>query len=305
MRYFIITLLAAMLVGCITMPQTVDIGGVNGPLAAQAVDGKIALPIDPTAFLGVRSTPDIESGNFTVVYARFPIGPDGMLAEFDARRVTSPAFAVGPDGREYPAQALFWGFATCEPTLAVIIEGTRNLKGFSAVLSNTTRDQFYDLHGRSISVDVARFHAINTRNGDFRRQIIAKSGSRLDNFQVVTRFDEVIHEWKLYDTAKHIGRIRSPYPLEIIQGVARINPQHSHSEKFLATTSGAVSPLTLKMSVANVVMEYLIASNTPAMGWTIDSMVSRKDQALNIWAWDRLRTQSLPDCLPEPTRRMK
>lgn len=292
MRYFIITLLAAMLVGCITMPQTVEVRETTGPLATLAVDGKVSLAIDPVAFLGVRSTADIEEGNFTVVYARFPDDPNGLLGEFDARRVSYPVFAVGPDGREYPAQALFAGFATCEPTLAVLVEGTRSLRGFTAVLTNTARDKLYDLKGVAVKVDAEKFR----KSGDYRRQVIAKNGSSLDRFVQVRDYDRIIHGWQLLNTAPHIGRIRTPYPLEFVQGVARINPQHSHSEKFLATTSGSVNPLNPMATVVGVVMEYIVSNNAPALGWTGDSLAPRGDQAFNIWILRTLEKRARPYC---------
>ncbi len=293
MLHRIIALLcAALLAGCITMPQTVEVRETIGPLAAQAVDGKVSLPIDPVAFLGVRSTTYIESGNFTVVYAKFPDDPNGLLGEFDARRVSYPAFVVGPDGREYPAQALFAGFATCEPTLAVLVEGTQSLKGFTAVLANTARDQLYDLKGQAIKVDAEKFR----KEGVYRRQVIAGNGSSLERFVQVRDYDKIIHGWQLLNTAPHIGRIRTPYPLEFVQGVARINPQHSHTEKFLATTSGSVNPLNPMATVIGVVMEYIVANNAPAFGWTGDSLAPRGDQAFNIWVWRTLERRARPYC---------
>lgn len=284
-------LFAVLLSGCITMPQTVEVRETTGPLAAQAVNGTVNLAIDPVAFLGVRSTADIESGNFTVVYARFPDDPHGLLGEFDARRVSYPVFAVGPDGREYPAQALFAGFATCEPTLAVLVEGTRTLRGFTAVLANTARDQLYDLLGQAVKVDAEKFR----KSGDYRRQVIAKNGSSLERFVQVRDYDRIIHGWKLLNTAPHIGKIRTPYPLEFVQGVARINPQHSHSEKFLATTSGSIS-LNPMATVVGVVMEYIASNNAPALGWTGESLAPRGDQAFNIWVWRTLEKRARPYC---------
>ncbi|MFZ1720143.1 MAG: hypothetical protein WAU28_02210 [Candidatus Moraniibacteriota bacterium] len=293
MLHRIIALLCAVLLsGCITMPQTVDIGGVNGPLSAQAVDGKVILPIDPVAFLGVRSTADIEAGNFTVVYAKFPDDPHGLLGEFDARRISYPVFAVGPDGREYPAQALFAGFATCEPTLAVLVEGTRTLKGFTAVLANTARDQLYNLKGVAVKVDAEKFR----KSGEYRRQVIAKDGSSLERFLLVRDYNRIIQSWTLLNAAQHIGKIRTPYPLEFVQGVARINPQHSHTEKFIATTSGSVNPLNPMATVVGVVMEYIMSNNAPALGWTGDSLAPRGDQAFNIWVWRTLERRARPYC---------
>ncbi len=285
-------LCAVLLAGCITMPQTVEVKETTGPFAAQAVDGKVSLPIDPVAFLGVRSTRYIEEGNFSVVYAKFPDDPNGLLGEFDARRVSYPVFAVGPDGREYPAQALFAGFATCEATLAVLVEGTRSLKGFTAVLANTARDQLYDLKGVAIKVDAEKFR----KSGEYRRQLIAKNGSSLERFVQVRDYDRIIQSWTLLNTAQHIGKIRTPYPLEFVQGVARINPQHSHSEKFIATTSGTVNPLSPMATVVGVVMEYIVSNNAPALGWTGDSLAPRGDQAFNIWVWRTLERRARPYC---------
>lgn len=281
-----IVLSAALLVsGCATAPNAIRLTDGEGK-EAKVVR---SMDIDPVMFSGLPWTDDLRSGRFVTLLASFPATSE-TWAEWDPLRIRYQAHAVGSDGREYPAYAVFAGYIGCSPRYFVFVEGLQKPEAdVKAVTFSTLLDRAYDLRGREVKFDAAKFR----KEASYRKEFVQSEGTATDAVRPVQGMRRAFDGWNVYDTKS--GRIATPLDQTQVKYLSGINPQYSYWEKVIGTTRGVVTPDYTTM-VISYVFELIEAGQVKPQGFDYNSTTNRMRQGYNLAVLESLRQAGEKSC---------
>ncbi len=276
----------AILSGCATAPNTIRLSDGQG----EKVQVVREMAIDPVMFSGLPWTDDLQSGRFVTVMGTFPQTPESY-AEWDPLRIRYQAHAIGADGKEYVAHAVFAGYIACVPRFFVFVEGLQEpLADVKAITLSTLLSRAYDLHGHEVAFDAAKFQS----DAAYRREVIGRDGTPLAAVRPVRGMRQAFDGWSVYDTKA--GRIVTPLDTEKVKYLAGINPQYSYWEKVTGTTRAAVSPDYISTAIG-AVFDLISAGQAKSHGFDSGSVQSRSRQGYNIAALQALRDAGQKSCV--------
>lgn len=288
-----LTLLFAVLLatGCATTPNAIRLTDGQGNEAKVVRE----MAIDPVMFSGLPWTDNFREANFVTVLAAFPQTPESY-AEWDPARIRYQAHAVGADGREYPAYAVFAGYIACAPRYFVFVEGLKDpMADVKVVTLSTLLTHVYDLHGRELSMDADKFQ----NDAAYRKEFVSREGTPLDAVRPIRGMSRAFKGWSVYRTKA--GEIVTPLDAEKVKYLAGINPQYSYWEKVTGTAHIAVSPDYVSTAIG-VVFDLISAGQAKAHGFDYGSMQPRANQGHNIAILQALRDAGQRSCVVSERR---
>ncbi len=281
----VLLFLVLTLTGCAT-PNTIRLmdGGKDGRVVRE-------IGIDPVMFSGLPWSDDLKQGNFVTLLGNFPQTPESY-AEWDPLRIRYQAHAVGTDGKEYVAHALFAGYIQCQPRFFVFVEGLRKpTSDVKVVTLSTLLDRAYGLDGRPIKTfDRGKFQS----DAKYRQELVSREGTALTAVRQIGGMERAFENWTVYQTKS--GLIATPLDPQRVRFLSGINPQYSYWEKVVGTTRGAVSLDYIGTSL-NLVIELIQAGSADSKGFDYASVMSRKQQGYNLVFMEALRTEGQRSCM--------
>ncbi len=283
--WLIVVFLALVLTGCAT-PNTIRLtDGKESKTVIREVG------IDPVMLTGLPWSDNLQQGNFVTVLGNFPPSPESW-AEWDPLRIRYQAHAIGADGREYVAHALFAGYIECVPRLFVFVEGLQNPDtDVKVVILSTLLDRAYTLEGKQIEkFDAGAFQS----DASYRKEMILRGGTVLKTTRHIGGMEEAFGNWSVYNTKS--GLIATPLQPEQIKFLAGINPQYSYWEKVVGTTGAAVSIDYISTTVG-IVFDLISAGSAKSQGFDYNSVMSRQQQGYNVAFLEALRDEGSRNCL--------
>lgn len=271
--------------GCATAPNAIRLTDGQGK-EARVVR---SMDIDPVMFSGLPWTDDLRNGRFVTVLASFPATPE-TWAEWDPLRIRYQAHAVGSDGREYSAYAVFAGYIGCVPRYFVFVEGLQKPDaGVKAVTFSTLLDRTYDLHGREVKIDSAKMQ----NDAAYRKELIRREGTSLAAVRPVQGMHRAFDSWTVYNTKS--GHIVTPLDGTRVKYLSGINPQYSYWEKVTGSARVSISPDYVSTAVG-IVFDLVSAGSVKAQGFDYGSMMSRSRQGYNLAVLESLRQAGEKSC---------
>lgn len=284
--WFTMLLLAFALAGCAT-PNTIRL--TDGKGKTQTVVREVG--IDPVMLTGLPWSEDLKQGNFLTLLGNFPQTPENW-AEWDPLRIRYQAHAVGRDGREYTAHALFAGYIECAPRLFVFVEGLKNPDAdVKVIILSTLLDRAYTLEGKQVE----KFEAGPFQSDAlYRKEMILRDGTALDTSRHIGGMEEAFANWSVYNTKS--GQIATPLESEKIKFLAGINPQYSYWEKVVGTSGGAISIDYISTTVG-IVFDLISAGSAKSQGFDYNSSISRQQQGYNVAFLEALRDEGSRNCI--------
>lgn len=249
--------------------------------------------VDPVMFSGIPFTENIRTGNFVAVLADFPQTAESY-AEWDPLRIRYQAHAVGNDGHEYPAYALFAGFIGAAPRYIVIVEGVTERKADIRILTfSTLLSKAYSLKAEQ----VAAFDAKKYKDfGSYRAEICAVAGTSLSEARLVTGMRDAIGNWHVYKTKS--GPLATPLSESDVKYLAGINPRYGYWEKFTGTARVGLSPDYVSSGIG-LVMDFLRASGAESTGFDYESVQPRLRQGYNMTILEAMRQKDVQRMLSQ------
>lgn len=277
--------LALALTGCAT-PNTIRLmdGGKDGKIVRE-------VGIDPVMFAGLPWSDNLKDGNFVVVLGNFPQTPESY-AEWDPLRIRYQAHAIGADGREYVAHAVFAGYIQCHPRFFIFVEGLRKpATDVKVVTLSTLLDRGFTAEGKPIKgFDAAKFQS----DAKYRRELVSREGTALTAVRQINGMERAFDYWTVYQTKS--GQIAVPLDPEKVKFLSGINPQYAYWEKVVGTTKGSVSPDYVGTALG-VVFDLIQAGSANSKGFDYESVMSRKQQGYNLVFMEALRNEGQRSCM--------
>ncbi len=279
-------LLSALLIsGCATTPNAIRLTDGEGK-ETRVVR---SMGIDPVMFSGLPWTDDLRSGRFVALLASFPATPE-TWAEWDPLRIRYQAHAVGADGREYPAYAVFAGYIGCTPRYFVFVEGLQKPEtDVKAVTFSTLLDRAYDLRGREVKFEPAKLQ----NDAAYRKELIQREGTSLTAVRSVQGMRRAFDSWSVYDTKS--GQIVTPLDGPRVKYLSGINPQYSYWEKVTGSARVSVNADYVS-TVVGIVFDLVSAGSVKAHGFDHGSVMSRSQQGYNLAVLESLRQAGEKSC---------
>jgi|SRR3989344_4393875 len=269
MRIFFI-LFVALVAGCATV-------GGNTMKVAGAYEQK-TVHLDPIGFVGVQMTPAIEHNNYQAYLANFP---DGFFPEFDPLRFRYNAVAYGIEsGQEYPAQAIYAGYANCALRLVLLVEDAS--EPVVAVFVSTRFTRMFNLFGEE--VDVSEPDRL-VSDPVYRRDIVLSQGTRVSRMaeMAVLKSGGIRDIFALWNTVRVKAlpyEIRTPLSQELVKLVVRDNPELNFSEKLVGNGHFAINPMSWFSTAASAVADVYTATQAADKGWDENSELKRGYQGM-------------------------
>jgi len=271
-----LVVISVLLGGCASMPNEVVLRSESSQVVRR-------IGVDPVSFSGLPLSEDIRSGRFVAVLADFPRTAESY-AEWDPLRIRYQAHAVGDDGREYPAHALFAGFIGGSPRYIVIVEGITERRSDIRVLTfSSLLTKAYSLKGEEVRpFDARRFKDSES----YRAEVRIREGTSLDGCRAVTGMRDAIAGWNVYKTES--GPLATPLSEEDVKYLSGMNPRYGYWEKFTGTARVGLSPDYVSSTIG-LVMDFLRASGAKSTGFDYDSVQPRLRQGYNLVMLEAMR----------------
>ncbi|OGI15506.1 MAG: hypothetical protein A2878_00155 [Candidatus Moranbacteria bacterium RIFCSPHIGHO2_01_FULL_54_31] len=235
--------------------------------------------IDPINFIGVQWTTALSEGDYAAYLGNFP---KPLFAEFHPLRFRYPAVAYGEhSGKEYPAQAIYTGYAECALRMALIVEGHPD-EPVVAAFATTRLNRVFNLYGEEISVKTPEKLASDP---GYRKDVVLSGGTSVKKLKGMPVTGErglqaVFDTWGIA-RVKGLPDQRTPLPETLARRVARENPEYSFVEKCVDNCKlGLPIPPTLFSVVVSVLADIYTAASAPDKGWDEKSELSRGNQGL-------------------------
>ncbi len=267
----ILFLSAILLSGCAT---------IGGNTMAVANDGgtKTEVSLDPISFIGIKETEAIRSGQFSAVLGNFP---DALFAEMHPLRMRYNAIAFGKTtGKEYPAQALYAGYAECALRLVFIVEGNPD-EPVVGVFADTRMTRLWSLYGDEITLEIPEKL---TSDSVYRRDVVRAGGTEISRLKKVATdgksgLSQVFAGWNTVRTKALPYDIRTPLAEKFVRGIARENPELSFSEKLVGNGHFGVT-LSWFSTAMGVASDVLVSAGASDKGWDEQSELKRGYQGM-------------------------
>ncbi len=280
--WMLLVLVVVLISGCATAPNTIRLTDGDKKVVRE-------MTIDPVMFSGLPWSPALKSGNFVTVLGVFPRTPESY-AEWDPLRIRYQAIAVGDDGREYVAYAVFAGFIGCVPRYFILVEGLQKpLASIKVLTFSTLLTHAYTLQGREVKMESAKLQG----DARYRKKLVLESGTSLTDMQPIRGQRRAFDGWNVYDTKA--GQIITPLDPEKVKYLSGINPQYGYWQKVIGSTRGAVS-LDYVSTAVGVVFDLIAARSVKAQGFDYESMMSRSQQGYNLTVFESLRKEGEKTC---------
>ncbi len=264
-------LLALLLSGCATL------GGNTMSVAVE--DGtKTEVSLDPISFIGIKETLAIREGDFTAVLGTFP---DGLFAEMHPLRMRYNAMAFGKiTGKEYPAQALYTGYAECALRLVLIVEGNPD-ETIVGAFASTRFSRLFDLYGKEIALETPEKLVSDSV---YRKSVVLSAGTELSRLKKVATggkegLASVFANWNTVRVKALPYDIRTPIAEQFVRSVARENPELSFSEKLISNGRFGVT-LDWFSTAMSATSDVLISVQASNKGWDEQSELKRGYQGM-------------------------
>ena len=257
--------------GCTTL-------GSNTMSLATGEGKKEEVSIDPISFVGIQMTPAIVSGQYQAKLGTFP---EEFFSEVHPFRFRYNAIAYGKNsGKEYPAQAMYAGYAQCALRLVFIVEGDVK-EPIVGAFASTRFTRLFNLYGEEIAVEKPE-KLIS--DAGYRKEIVLSGGtlaSKLKNIPVSGKsgMQESINGWNTVRVKTLAHEIRTPLPENLVRIVARDNPEIAFPERLVGNGNFAVR-LDWFGTAAGAVADVLVAANAASKGWDEDSELKRGQQGM-------------------------
>lgn len=270
MERIIVLIAALLLAGCATL------GGNTVAVATET--GKQEVSIDPISFIGIRETSAIREGNFSAVLGNFP---DELFDEMHPLRMRYNAIAFGTTtGKEYPAQAMYAGFAQCAIRLVFIVEGNPDEPVVGA-FANTRFTRLFDLYGKEITVETPEKLS---SDAIYRKSIVLSGGTvttKLKGVPVTGKdgLREIFSGWSTVRTKALPYTIRTPLAEKFVRSVARENNELNFSEKLVSNGHLGIS-MSWFSTAMGAASDVLMAANATDKGWDEQSELKRGYQGM-------------------------
>ncbi|MDD2766540.1 MAG: hypothetical protein PHH40_02095 [Candidatus Moranbacteria bacterium] len=271
MMRIILFLLALLLTGCATL-------GGNTMAVANEFGAKTEVSLDPISFIGIRETEAIRSGRFSAVLGNFP---DALMAEMHPLRMRYNAIAFGvTTGKEYPAQALYTGYAECALRLVFIVEGNIDEPVVGA-FADTRMTRLWSLYGDEITLE--RPEKL-TSDSAYRRDMVRAGGTDISRLKKIATegksgLSSVFAGWNTVRTKALPYDIRTPLAEQFVRGVARENPELSFSEKLIGNGHFGIT-LDWFSSAMGAASDVLMSAGASDKGWDEQSELKRGYQGM-------------------------
>jgi len=267
MKLFFSFLLAVMLTGCATL-------GSN-TMSVTTSEGKTEVSVDPISFVGIKEVPTLRSGDFTAVLGNFP---DALFAEMHPLRMRYHALAYGvTTGKEYPAQALYTGYAECALRLVFLVEGNIS-EPVVGVFANTRMTRLWNLYGDEVTLEKPE-KVIS--DSTYRKTVVLAGGTDTMRMKKIAKSDltQVFAGWNTVSVKALPYTLRTPLSEKMVRSVARENPELSFSEKMIGNGQFGITMdwFSTAMSAAS---DVLISANAPDRGWDERSELKREYQGM-------------------------
>lgn len=268
--WILVVLVSIFLSGCTTL-------GSNKITLATDNGQKVEKPVDPISFVGVQWTEGLRHGYYRAYLAAFP--PE-LFAEFHPLRVRYQALAYGEmTGKEYPAQALYVGYADCALRVIFIVEGDPD-EPIIGALSTTRFTKVFSLYGDSILVKTPEKLVSDAK---YRKEVVLEGGTAVKRLKVVPSqgtngLQKIFSSWGVVRVAGLTDQM-TPLNERSVRSVARDNPELSFHEKVIGNGhfSLSMSWFSIAMGAAQ---DVLVAANATDKGWDEQSELKRGYQGL-------------------------
>ena len=271
MRTLIALLLALSLVGCGTLgSNTMNIASEDGK--------KRTVPIDPIGFVGVQMTPAILGGDYKAYLGTFP---DELFPELHPLRFRYNAIAYGKDsGKEYPAQAIYAGYAECTLRLVLIVEGDVNEPIVGAFMT-THFTQAFNLYGEELVVKEPEKLVSDAK---YRKEAVLSGGTAVSKLKGIpvagaSGMQENFASWNTVRVKALPYEIRTPLSEKLVKAVARENPEISFQEKLVGNGQFGISMSWFGTAVG-AVADVFTAASASGKGWDENSELKRGQQGM-------------------------
>lgn len=271
MRAWILAVLISIfLSGCTTL-------GSN-KVALTTDDGqKVEKTVDPIGFIGVQWTDNLRDGRYRAYLAAFP--PE-LFAEFHPLRVRYQALAYGETtGKEYPAQALYVGYADCALRVIFIVEGDPD-EPIIGALATTRFTKVFSLRGDAVSTKTPEKLVSDAK---YRREAVLEGGTPVKRLKVVPHqgtngLQRIFSSWGIARVAGLPDQV-TPLSARSVRSVARDNPELSFQEKVVGNGHFALSMSWFSIAMG-AAQDVLVSANATDKGWDEQSELKRGYQGL-------------------------
>lgn len=250
-------------------------------MAVATEDGnKREVSIDPIKFVGIEETAAIREGRFKAYLVNYP---KGIFAEFHPLRLRYNAVAYGKtSGKEYPAQALYAGFAECALRMILIVEGSPDESVIGGI-ATTRLTRLFNLLGEEITV---KEPGKLVSDAKYRKETVLAHGTPVNRLKGVPvagsgGLRETFGTWTAFRAPAFQHAIRTPLPEEAVRGVARQNPEYSFSEKLVGNARFGVT-LDWFSTAMGAAFDVVAAASAPDKGLDEGSGVSRYEQGMAL-----------------------
>jgi hypothetical protein len=271
MRAWILAVLISIFIsGCTTL-------GTNKVSLATDEGQKVEKTIEPIGFIGIELTDRVRSGQYQAYLATFP--PE-LFTEFHPLRVRYPALAYGVHtGKEYPAQALYVGYADCALRVVFIVEGNPGEPVVGA-LATTRFTKVFSLYGDAISVKTPEKLISDAK---YRQEVVLGGGTAVKRLKSVplsgpNGLQRIFASW---GTARVPGLLDQATPLseKFVRLVARENPELSFQEKLVGNGQFGLSLSWFSIAMG-AAQDVLIAAGATDKGVDEQSELRRGYQGM-------------------------
>ncbi len=242
----------------------------NGPITDERGSGDTNLLVLPYQSLGVKITPALQEGAVTVFEGPLP---DSVMGEEYPGRIRYNGLAVNEDNdKEFFVQFVRIGiYKTGEFMYAIIIEGERSeLTPNTKVVELSSVGEFVsNLSGGTYQIEKEKLEG-----KAYRLEIVRKYGSKIGARREIFGFAGVVKAWNIYDFEKE-GKIFSPYGVEDIKRIKRINPGYTPLEKMIADGHATLSTNPV-YTVASIALTVFEGMNASSKGWDYSSELANR-----------------------------
>lgn len=268
--WILVVLISIFLSGCTTL-------GSNKIALATESGEKVEKTVDPIGFIGVQWTENLRNGRYRAYLAAFP--PE-LFAEFHPLRVRYQALAYGETtGKEYPAQALYVGYADCALRVIFIVEGDPD-EPIIGALATTRFTKVFSLHGDAVAVKTPEKLVSDAK---YRKQVVLEGGTAIKRLKVVSHRGEgglqkIFSSWGVARVAGLSDQV-TPLSARSVRSVARDNPELSFQEKVVGNGHFALSMSWFSIAMG-AAQDVLVSANAADKGWDEQSELKRGYQGL-------------------------
>lgn len=266
MYHMLMMLFSLLLAGCVTL------GG--NTMKVTTDEGERAVSIDPIASIGLEWTEAMREGKFQASLGNFP---DGLFSDMHPLRFRYMAVAYGErTGKEYPAQALYAGYAECGLRLMFIVEGNPD-EPIIGAFATTRFTRMFTLYGEEISVKTPEKLS---SDAVYRKDVVLSGGTAVSQLKKVpqTGANGLIAIFSGWNTAKAKGlpyEIRTPVGEKFAKSIARENPEYAFSQKLVGNGRFGINPFDWFSTAVSAAQDVLVAASAPDKGWDESSQLKR------------------------------